>query len=65
MWTDPIIKEVHQARQRLWDECGADWGKYLDRMRSHRASYITRLISPEELRRQQEAAKNSPEQPVE
>ena len=30
---DPLIDEVRAIRQRIWDECGHDWGRYFQRLR--------------------------------
>ena len=42
---DPIVEEVHEIRRRLWDECGGDLEKLMDRLKSRESVDASRIVS--------------------
>ncbi len=48
MFSDPIVKEVHETRQRIWKEAGGTWEGLLEYLREKRPAYIERLITSEQ-----------------
>ena len=50
MYRDPVVEEVHQIRQKLLDECGGDFDRYLDRVKAgeknHRDLLVTKTPVP-------------------
>ena len=50
MYRDPIVEEVHQIRQKLLDECGGDFDRFLDRLKAgeknHRDLLVTKTPDP-------------------
>ncbi len=53
MTDDPIVREVREVRQQIWDECGGDLEKYMDRLRLSEASDRERLVTPEDWAKRQ------------
>jgi hypothetical protein len=49
MLTDPIIEEIHQIRQKLWQEAGENLDVYLERIKRIEEQYKDRLVRPEDL----------------
>ena len=45
MWEDPIVAEVHRAREKLAAECNFDIGTFFADIRQRQASLGARLIS--------------------
>jgi hypothetical protein len=64
MTTDPIVEEIHQARQKLLDECGGDLDRLLDRYSTAEAQHKDRVVTPETVRakrlREQERYSSKP-----
>jgi len=52
MIRDPIVEEIHQVRERLWEECGGDFNRYLARLRERTAVEPGRIVTLEERRNQ-------------
>jgi hypothetical protein len=44
---DPIVEEVHRARRELWDECGGDLQKLLEKLKAIEAEERHRVVSLE------------------
>lgn len=44
MWTDPVVEEIHQFRQKLLTEAGDDLGTYLAQAR-RRAEQGGRIVA--------------------
>jgi hypothetical protein len=56
---DPIVEEVHRARRELWDECGGDFKKLLDKLKAIEAEEQHRVISLEKLKELKKAKPSS------
>jgi hypothetical protein len=56
MIRDPIVAEVHQVRERLWEECGGDLDQYVARLKEIAAVEPTRLLTIEARRRERQLA---------
>jgi predicted transcriptional regulator len=50
-WEDPIVKEVREARAKIWEECGGDMNKLWERIKAAEAEHPERLITKEEFDR--------------
>ncbi len=55
-WIDPIVEEVRQARQRIWEECGCDWDRLIAFLKEREAEHPERLVTAEELKARRAAA---------
>ncbi|MBW2174261.1 MAG: hypothetical protein JRF64_06395 [Deltaproteobacteria bacterium] len=42
---DPIVEEVHRARRELWDECGGDLQKLVEKLKSIENEEKHRVVS--------------------
>ena len=42
---DPIVEEVHQTRQKIWEECGGDLDRFLNRLRGAKEQDRSRVVS--------------------
>ena len=51
MTRDPFVEEIHQARQKLLDECGGDLDRLMDRFKAAEAQHADRLVTPETVRK--------------
>ena len=47
---DPIVEEVRRIREQLWDECGGDLHRFMERIRSAEAEHPDRVVTTESLR---------------
>jgi hypothetical protein len=45
MMEDEIVKEVHETRQRIFEECGRDIERYIERLKAGNAKYKNRLVT--------------------
>lgn len=52
MKEDPIVKEIHQVREKLLAECGGDLEKLMDRFKTHESDDRKRIISLGQLKKQ-------------
>lgn len=55
MINDPIVAEVREAREKLFDECGRDLGRLFERLRETEDRYRDRLVTKDELLRRRAA----------
>jgi len=46
MTRDPIVEEIHRAREKIWKECGEDGKKFFERLKAAEAKHKDRLVSP-------------------
>ena len=46
MWEDPIVAEVHRAREKLAAECNFDIKAFFAGLRKRQASLGDKLVSP-------------------
>lgn len=42
---DPIVEEVHQTRQKIWEECGGDLDRFLNRLRGVKKPDRSRVVN--------------------
>ena len=42
---DPIVEEIHQTRQKIWEECGGDLDRFLNRLRGTEKQDRSRVVS--------------------
>jgi len=47
---DPIVEEIHKARERVLRECAGDLEKFMDRLKAAEDQDHGRLVSLETLR---------------
>ena len=38
MWTDPVVEEIHQARQQMLADAGGDIDALMKKVRAHQAA---------------------------
>ncbi len=58
MWEDPIVAEVHRAREKLAAECNFDIKEFFAGLRRRQASLGERLVHPK--KRAEPAAEADP-----
>ncbi len=59
MIDDPIVREIHEVRERLWKECGGDLDSYLARLKAAESQHEGRLVTVEDLEKRSRAASES------
>ena len=60
MKPDPIVEEIHETRQKIWDECDGDMNRLIERLRKSQEKHPERIITKEEFdRRRQLKAENA------
>ena len=47
---DPIVDEVHRARQRIFDECGRDIRRLMERLREASEKHEGQRVTLEQVR---------------
>jgi hypothetical protein len=52
MTRDPIVEEIHRAREKIWKECGENADKFFERLKAREAADRDRLVSPAKRRKQ-------------
>jgi len=52
MTRDPIVKEIHRAREKIWKECGEDPKRFFERLKAAEAKHKDRLVAPRRRRKQ-------------
>lgn len=57
---DPIVREIHAIRQRMFLECGEDLNRYLERLKAAELQDQERLVTAEQLQAIAEESKMSP-----
>jgi hypothetical protein len=51
LFSDPLIKEVHETREKLLAECGGDLDRLMDRLQSREQEDCARIVrDPREVR---------------
>ncbi len=48
---DPIVKEIHQARQKILKECDGDLDRLMDRLKAAEVQHGDRVVTVEEVRK--------------
>ncbi len=41
---DPIVEEVRQTREKIWEECGRNWNNYLKFLHELRQKYGWKVL---------------------
>jgi hypothetical protein len=49
MIDDPLVNEIRAVRAKMWEECGGDFKKYMEKVRQQRSLYQDRLVTKEQL----------------
>lgn len=50
MWTDPIVREIHQIRQQMLADAGGDFHTFMEKIRGEQAaSHRVVIESPEHI----------------
>lgn len=47
---DKIVHEIHEVRRRIFEECGQDIDRYIERLRAGDAKHKDRVVSVEQVR---------------
>jgi len=47
---DPIVEEIHQARQRILEACDGDLDRLMDRFKTAEAQHGNRVVTVEAMR---------------
>lgn len=45
MWTDPVVEEIHQARQQMLADAGGDIDVFMEKVRAHQAAQAGVVIA--------------------
>jgi len=48
---DPLIDEVRERRRQIWEECGRDFEKLLERIQRLQAAHPEKLVDPRKSRK--------------
>jgi len=48
---DPLIDEVRERRRQIWEECGQDFEKLLERIQRLQAEHPEKLVDPRKSRK--------------
>lgn len=48
---DEIVNEIHETRQRIFEECGGDIERYIERLKSADDNDKDRLVTIEDVRK--------------
>jgi hypothetical protein len=64
MINDPIVEEVHQVRQEIFEECGNDLGRFFEFIRKSQAQHGDRRITSLEKRPVMKPASFPPDKAV-
>lgn len=57
MWKDPIVEEIHAAREEIAHACNYDLQKILARLRQQEAEHPERLVRKEDLPKRKAAGR--------
>jgi hypothetical protein len=60
MSDDPIVAEVHRARESMWEKCGRDWQKLAEYLRAREAEHPERMLAPRRVSRPNTNPTNNP-----
>jgi hypothetical protein len=52
MINDPIVDEVRETRRRIFEECGNDLNRLIERLKTAEVQHKGRLVSFEEVQKQ-------------
>jgi hypothetical protein len=51
MIDDPLVREIHETRRRILEECDGDLGKLIARLKAAEAEDKDRLVTIEEVQK--------------
>ena len=51
MKEDPIVEEVREIRGKIWEECGGDMEKLMERLKKAQEQHRDRLVTMDDVRR--------------
>lgn len=54
---DEIVKEIHETRQQIFDECGGDIERYIEHLKVSEANNKHRFVTFEEVQQRARTAK--------
>jgi len=57
MMEDEIVDEIHETRRRIFEECGGDIERLIERLKALDAQDKDRLVTVEEVRQRARASK--------
>lgn len=49
MWTDHIVEEIHEIREKIIQECNYDWDQVIERSKKIEKEYQAQVIYKEDL----------------
>jgi len=58
MIEDEIVEEVHETRRRIFDECGNDLERYIERLKAAEVNGKDRLVTFDEVQKRARATKS-------
>jgi len=54
---DPIVKEIHETRRRIFEECGGDLDRLIARLKDADSKNKTRRVTLEDVRKRTQSPK--------
>ena len=54
---DEIVKEIHEIRRRIFEECGGDIERYIERLKAGNDKHKDRLVTLEQVQERSRAPK--------
>ena len=54
---DEIVKEIHEIRRRIFEECGGDIERYIERLKAGNDKLKDRLVTLEQVQESSRAPK--------
>ena len=58
MIDDPIVKEIHETRRRIMEECGGDLDQLIARLKAGEQQHKDRLLTMDEVQKRAVATPN-------
>ena len=58
MIEDEIVEEVHETRRRIFEECGNDLERYIERLKAAEVNGKDRLVTFDEVQKRARATKS-------
>ena len=56
MMDDPIVNEIHETRRRIFEECGGDLDRFIERLKAVEVKDKDRLVTFEEVQQRSRAS---------
>ena len=54
---DPIVEEVREVRRRIFEECGNDLNRLIERLKAAEANHKERLVTLEQVQQRAHTSK--------